>query len=349
MVQVEINNLWKRFPDGTTIGPINLTIDDGEMVTLLGPSGSGKTTTLRMVAGFITPDSGALSFDGRNVIDVAPRERKIGMVVQSTALFPNMNVYQNISFALDVAGWKQDATIQRVENLSEMLGIKNLLNRRIDEISGGESQRVAVARALAIEPELLLLDEPFSALDPKLRLYLQQEIRNLQKEMEISTLYVTHNQSEAFAISDRIAVLNEGIIVQTGIPDELYSNPSDDFVATFIGGGSILRGLVVDHKKGVLKIDLGNTVISVEGESTIGNNIALSVKPEDIAITDESNGIPCVVITKTAQVGYHRVELDIDGQIITSEISPNDSLKIGVGDKVFIEINQVGVDIINQE
>lgn len=187
MVRVEIMNLWKKFSDGTSIGPINLSLKDGEMVTLLGPSGSGKTTTLRMVAGFIEPDGGSLLFDGKDVTDLSPRNRKIGMVVQSVALFPNMSVFQNISFALDVAGWKQEKTIPRVEELARMLGIESLLHRRIDEISGGEAQRVALARAIAIEPELLLLDEPFSALDPQLRKHLQEEIREVQRALGITT------------------------------------------------------------------------------------------------------------------------------------------------------------------
>ncbi|MHA1908548.1 MAG: ABC transporter ATP-binding protein [Candidatus Thorarchaeota archaeon] len=349
MVRVEIKDLWKRFPDGTSIGPINLSLKDGEMVTLLGPSGSGKTTTLRMVAGFIVPDGGSLLFDDLDVASLHPRERKIGMVVQSVALFPNMSVYQNISFALDVAGWEHEATVARVEELSEMLGIKNLLNRRIDEISGGEGQRVALARALALEPELLLLDEPFSALDPQLRRHLQEEIRELQQELGITTIYVTHSQSEAFAISDRIAILNEGAIIQTDTPRELYENPTTEFVATFIGGGSILRGKVIGTRDGLLEIDIGNAIVNAKGSSRTGTDVALSIKPEDVTFVESSKGIPASVVSVIPQVGHYRIMLDIQGQSVVAEVLSIDRDRIARGNDVFLKISSTGIDVIEEE
>ncbi len=349
MVRVEINGLWKKFPDGTSIGPIDLLLEDGEMVTLLGPSGSGKTTTLRMVAGFISSDGGSLFFDKTDVTGLAPRERKIGMVVQSVALFPNMSVFQNISFALDVAGWEHEALVARVEELSEMLGIKNLLNRRIDEISGGEGQRVALARALALDPELLLLDEPFSALDPQLRRHLQREIRELQQKLGITTIYVTHSQSEAFAISDRIAVLNEGTIVQTGTPNELYENPENEFVAKFIGGGSILRGKVVGEDGGLLEIDIGNATINAEGTVSVGKNVTLSVKPEDVSINESSRkGVLALVVSVTPQVGHYRIMLDIQGQLVATDIPNQDGMKYTPGNGVLLEISSTGIDVIEE-
>lgn len=349
MVRVEINGLRKKFPDGTSIGPIDLSLENGEMVTLLGPSGSGKTTTLRMVAGFIRPDGGSLLFDKTDVTGVPPRERKIGMVVQSVALFPNMSVFQNISFALDVAGWEHEASVARVEELSEMLSIKNLLNRRIDEISGGEGQRVALARALALDPELLLLDEPFSALDPQLRRHLQGEIRELQQKLGITTIYVTHSQSEAFAISDRIAVLNEGTIVQTGTPNELYENPENEFVAKFIGGGSILRGKVVGESRGLLEIGIGNATINAEGTIAVGKNVTLSVKPEDITISESTRiGVQASVVSVTPQVGHYRIMLDIQGQLVAADIPNQDGMKYTPGNEVLLEISSTGVDVIEE-
>ncbi len=317
MVRIDIEGLWKRFTDGTGIGPISLTVNDGEMVSLLGPSGSGKTTTLRMVAGFIEPDRGRLYFDGKDVSRVPPNEREIGMVLQSVALFPNMNVFQNIAFSLDVRGWPQDRIIGRVEELSEILGITKLLSRRTDQISGGEGQRVALARALAHEPELLLLDEPLSALDPKLRDTLQTEIREIQQKLRVSSIYVTHNQEEAFAISDRIAVLENGTISQVGEPDELYHYPQNEFVASFIGRGSILRGTVEQQKSGMIRVAVGSSMIWLRGSKEVGKSIAMSVKPEDIAITDSSEGtLRARVKSIVKQPGKYRVELRIGEQLL---------------------------------
>ncbi|MFW9908577.1 MAG: ABC transporter ATP-binding protein [Candidatus Thorarchaeota archaeon] len=351
MVRIEIKDLRKRFPDGTSIGPISLTIEDGEMMALLGPSGSGKTTTLRMIAGFLNPDGGVLLFDERNVTTMPPRERKIGMVVQSVALFPNMTVYQNIAFALDVAGWEHRAAVRRVEELAELVGVRKLLHRKINEISGGEGQRIALARALALEPELLLLDEPLSALDPKLRQRLQEEIKSIQQELGVSTVYVTHSQSEAFAISDRIAILNDGRIIQTGTPEELYRNPANEFVATFIGGGSILRGIVENVAAGMLDVKIGNLTIQIEGAAKVGSKVTLSVKPEDVRIENNSTkSLPATIIGITPQVGHYRVMLEIEKQLIETSIpSSEKSAKLQPGHRVNIAINPYGIDLIGTE
>ena len=348
MVQVEIDNLYKKFPDGTSIGPINITVEDGEMLTLLGPSGSGKTTTLRMVAGFIHPNGGNLRFDGNNVIDRPPRERKIGVVVQSVALFPNMSVYQNIAFALDVAGWDHERTVQRVEELSDIVGVRNLLHRKVSEISGGEGQRIALARALALEPKLLLLDEPMSALDPTLRQRLQGEIREIQKKLEITTIYVTHSQSEAFAISDSIAVLNNGTISQIGKPQELYENPQNEFVATFIGGGNLLRGTVLDSRNGTLDVSIGQSLIHVEGIASTGDTILLSVKPEDVQFADKNEATVNVsVLHVKSQVGHFLVTLDFEGQQIVTKVQGSIlDPHITLGACLHAIIDKKGVDVI---
>lgn len=348
MVRIDIEGLWKRFPDGTAIGPISLTVNHGEMVSLLGPSGSGKTTTLRMVAGFIEPDGGRLCFDGKDVSRVPPNEREIGMVLQSVALFPNMNVYQNIAFALDVRGWPQDRTIGRVEELSDILGITKLLSRRTDQISGGEGQRVALARALAHEPELLLLDEPLSALDPKLRETLQTEIREIQQKLRVSSIYVTHNQEEAFAISDRIAVLENGTISQVGEPDELYHYPQNEFVASFIGRGSILRGTVEQRKGDMIRVAVESSMIWLRASKEVGKRIALSVKPEDIAITDSAEGaLRARVESVVKQPGKYRIELRIGNQPLYTYASSNSSVAgIPPGDFVNLVLNLDEVTIL---
>ncbi|MBN2231149.1 MAG: ABC transporter ATP-binding protein [Candidatus Thorarchaeota archaeon] len=315
MANVELRGLVRAFPDGTRIGPVNLEVQDGELMTLLGPSGSGKTTTLRMIAGFIDVDDGELLFDTSNVIDIPPRERNIGMVFQSVALFPNMTVYQNIAFGPEMAEWERKDTIERVEELAELLGIRHLLMRRTSEISGGEAQRVAVARALAKRPNLLLLDEPLSALDPQLREHLQTEIRHIQKKLGITTIYVTHSQDEAFAISDRVAIIDDGRIVQVGTPEELYDRPANEFVARFLGSGNVLEGVVMKNEGGKQCMDIKGLEIPISGEHILGQTIKLSVKPEDISISTKNiptNGSG-KIISIIPQVGSFKVTLDFHG------------------------------------
>ncbi len=324
MVEIQIFDLWKKFPDDTCIGPINLQVDDGEMIALLGPSGSGKTTTLRMVAGFIKPDNGSILFDKEDVTSYPPNERMIGMVVQSVALFPNMNVFQNIAFGLDVRNWTRNQIIKRVEELAETLEIKRLLHRRINAISGGEGQRVALARALAPNPKLLLLDEPLSALDPNLRENLQYEIRRIQREFQISTIYVTHNQDEAFAIADKIAVLDNGAISQVGTPTQLYDRPHNKFVASFIGRGNVIEGIVVRKMDEKLEVSFGEQSIWIPGDAEIGKSIALSIKPEDISIMEmNERTLQVSVDSITSQPGRFRVQLGLGNQAIYTYISSN--------------------------
>jgi ABC-type Fe3+/spermidine/putrescine transport system ATPase subunit len=319
MATVELQGLVRVFADGTRVGPIDLRVEDGELVTLLGPSGSGKTTTLRMIAGFIDVDQGSILFDSKDVVKIPSRERNIGMVFQSVALFPNMTVYQNIAFGPDMAEWPYERTVTRVEELADLLDIRHLLMRRINEISGGEAQRVALARALAKEPSLLLLDEPLSALDPQLRERLQTEIRRIQKKLGITTIYVTHSQDEAFAISDRVAIIQDGKVVQVGTPEEIYDCPANEFVARFLGSGNVLEGTIKEKADGNTFIDIQGIEIPNRTTMKAGDTIKLSIKPEDITI---SNGIkPDAargnVISIVPQVGSFKITIDFAGtQII---------------------------------
>ncbi|MFW9920763.1 MAG: ABC transporter ATP-binding protein [Candidatus Thorarchaeota archaeon] len=350
MVEIQINNLWKRFPDGTCIGPIEFQVEDGEMIALLGPSGSGKTTTLRMVAGFIKPDKGRILFNKEDVTYLPPNERRIGMVVQSVALFPNMNVFQNIAFGLDVRNWIQEEVIHRVEELADMLGIRNLLHRRINAISGGEGQRVALARALAPNPELLLLDEPLSALDPNLRENLQNEIRKIQQELEISTIYVTHNQEEAFAIADRIAILENGIVSQIGSPSDLYDRPRNKFVASFIGRGSTVEAVVTQRDGNRIEVEIGDQRIWISGNEVVHKHLSISIKPEDISISKSKSGaITGEVQSVTPQPGRYRVQLEVGRQTLYTYVSSNtlpDSIK--PGNTIYILIDPDEVTILSE-
>ncbi|MHA2134073.1 MAG: ABC transporter ATP-binding protein [Candidatus Thorarchaeota archaeon] len=321
MVKIELSGLKRVFNDGTFVGPITLTAEDGELLTLLGPSGSGKTTTLRMIAGFIQSEAGAIRFDDTDVRLVPPRERGIGMVFQSAALFPHMTVYQNIAFGPEMAGWSHTETVERVEELADILGIRQLLMRRTNEVSGGEGQRVALARALALRPRLLLLDEPLSALDPQLREKLQTEIKSVQRELQVTTIYVTHSQDEAFAISDRIAILNNGVIAQTGEPQDLYEKPQSKFVARFLGSGNVFSGVVEEAIANIVSVRVGNHAFRVTGRAEIGNEVSFTVKPENIILKSpksdqDANGRVLEVVPQT---GSFRIRLSFNGQDVVVE------------------------------
>lgn len=318
MVRINLLGLVREFSDGTKIGPVDLDIRDGELLTLLGPSGSGKTTTLRMIAGFIEADEGSLLFDGQDMVDVPPRDRNIGMVSQSVALFPNMTVYQNIAFGPEMAEWSHERTVERVEELANLLGISNLLFRKINEISGGEAQRVGLARALAKEPSLLLLDEPLSALDPQLRERLQTEIRIIQKKVKVTTIYVTHSQNEAFAISDRVAIINDGRIEQVGTPEELYDKPANEFVARFLGSGNVLQGTVKQVEGGKLCVDVMGTQLPVRGDCSVGDIVKFSIKPEDIQISLETDEFAAkgIVTAILPQVGSFKITIEFQDMSI---------------------------------
>ncbi|MFW9974858.1 MAG: ABC transporter ATP-binding protein [Candidatus Thorarchaeota archaeon] len=315
MVKVELKGLVREFDDGSKIGPIDLQVKDGELLTLLGPSGSGKTTTLRMVAGFIENVGGSLLFDGKDMVNIPPHKRNIGMVFQSVALFPNMTVFENISFGPDMAGWSRERTIERIEELADLLGIRKLLLRKISEVSGGEAQRVALARALATDPKLLLLDEPLSALDQQLRERLQSEIKRIQRKLKVTTIYVTHSQDEAFAISDRVAILNDGIVTQVGTPEELYDSPANEFVARFLGSGNIFSGKITDVSEGILRILVKDTHFQIPGKGEVNSRISFSVKPEDVIISDSnpSDWAQASLVSITPQVGSFKISIEFNG------------------------------------
>ena len=232
--RVAVDGLSKRFTDTLAVDEVTLTVEPGETVGLVGPSGCGKTTTLRAIAGFETPDQGRVLFDGEDVTDVPPEQRDVGLVFQSYALFDNMTVSENVEFGLRMRGMARSAREERVGQLLEMLGIDDLAARDPTTLSGGQQQRVGLARALAIEPRILLLDEPMTGLDARLKTRLQEEIGSLLDDIDVTSLYVTHDQAEAMVMCDRIAVMNDGRIEQVGTPDEVYERPANGFVADFV-------------------------------------------------------------------------------------------------------------------
>jgi putative spermidine/putrescine transport system ATP-binding protein len=256
-------------------------IEKGEFVSLLGPSGCGKTTVLRMVAGFETPSTGSIRIDGRDVVDLRPNRRNIGMVFQAYALFPNLTVAQNVGFGLKVAGANRAETNARVEEMLALIGLSDLGPRYPFQLSGGQQQRVALARALAPKPQVLLLDEPLSALDAKIRVSLRNEIRDIQRKLGITTIFVTHDQEEALSISDRIVVMHQGIADQIGTPFEIYNKPRTRFVANFVGTLNVFDAKVIDPGTG--RVQAVGTEISL-GRPLPSGTVTLAARPEMISL-----------------------------------------------------------------
>jgi putative spermidine/putrescine transport system ATP-binding protein len=287
MAFLEVQHLVKRFGATPVVDDFNLDIREGEFLSFLGGSGCGKTTTLRMIAGFETPTSGSIRIAGTEIAPVPPNRRGVGMVFQNYALFPNMTVRGNIGFGLKVTGWKSADIERRVDELLALIHMEEFGGRYPHQMSGGQQQRVALARALAPRPRILLLDEPLSALDAKIRARLREEIRAIQKRLGITTVYVTHDQEEALSLSDRIVVMRAGKIEQVGTPFEIYNRPASAFVASFIGTLNVLEAEVIDAAEGRLRVD-GQEVLAA-GILPGSRDVKLSLRPEMLSLEPHEN------------------------------------------------------------
>ena len=285
MAFLEISHLEKSFGRNRVVKDFSLDIDQGEFVSLLGPSGCGKTTVLRMVAGFEAPSAGSIRIDGQDVVDQRPNQRNIGMVFQAYALFPNLTVAQNVAFGMKVKGVPRVESDARVTEMLRLIGLSDLGGRYPFQLSGGQQQRVALARALAVRPRVLLLDEPLSALDAKIRVSLRAEIREIQRELGITTIFVTHDQEEAMSMSDRIVVMNGGIAEQVGAPFDIYNRPRTRFVANFVGTLNTFETRVENAAQGVVSIG-GVRVTLPEGNLTLrdGASLAIALRPEALQL-----------------------------------------------------------------
>ena len=292
------------------VRPLDLSIAQGEFFSLLGPSGCGKTTTMRMIAGFEEPTGGTVFLDGQDVTGVAPNKRDVNMVFQSYALFPHMSVYQNVAFGLERKKIDKAEIKRRVGELIDIVSLTGMEKRAPREMSGGQQQRVALARALVNRPRALLLDEPLGALDLKLRMQMQVELKRIQREVGITFVYVTHDQGEALTMSDRIAVMQGGLLEQLGTPREIYEKPSTRFVAGFIGTSNLLGGTVdgMENGRAVLTYGPGERVLApVKGDVAAGTEIEVSVRPEKIDLyptAAEAKG-DCVISGVVTEVVYH--------------------------------------------
>jgi iron(III) transport system ATP-binding protein len=286
---LKLENLTKRFGKVIAVNNVSLEIPHGKLITLLGPSGCGKTTILRMIAGLEVPTSGKIYLGGEDITHLPPNERKITMVFQSYALFPHMNVYENIAYGLRVMRWPEEKIRGTIQETMQMVGLEGLEQRGASELSGGQQQRVAVARALVLKPKVLLFDEPLSNLDAKLRKHMRGEIRNLQKDLGITSVYVTHDQSEALAISDQIVVMENAVISQLGAPKDLYTRPANPFVADFIGEANILDVEVLGTKDDLAQVRLDSVDVFVPYFRTPqkGEHAQLVIRPEDIRVHSE--------------------------------------------------------------
>ena len=281
MAYLEISHLEKSFGPNHVVKDFSLDIAQGEFVSLLGPSGCGKTTVLRMVAGFETPSTGAIRIDGQDVTGLRPNQRNIGMVFQAYALFPNLTVAQNVAFGMKVKGVPRAQSDARVVEMLRLIGLSDLGGRYPFQLSGGQQQRVALARALAVRPRVLLLDEPLSALDAKIRVSLRAEIREIQRELGITTIFVTHDQEEAMSMSDRIVVMNGGVAEQVGAPFDIYNRPRTKFVANFVGTLNTFETRVENASRGVVSI--GGVPMALPGGGVAlrdGASLAVALRPE---------------------------------------------------------------------
>ncbi len=289
---LELTGVQKHFAGGVVaVEDFNLDAARGEFVSFLGPSGCGKTTTLRMIAGFEKPTTGSIVVDGVDITDRAPNQRNVGMVFQSYALFPNMTVADNIAFGLKVRKKPKAEISRRVEELIALMHLEGRAGRFPYQMSGGQQQRVALARALAIEPQVLLLDEPLSALDAKIRIVLRKEIRSIQRQLGITTVYVTHDQEEALSLSDRVVVMSDGRVEQIGTPSEIYNFPATAFVASFVGTLNLVEAGVVDAGAG--RVSMGGQEVST-GKAIVdarsGDRITLALRPEGISLGSGPDG-----------------------------------------------------------
>ena len=281
MAYLSLTNISKQFGDTVVVENFNLDIEKGEFVSFLGPSGCGKTTTLRMVAGFEIPTSGRVILGGKDITNQPPNQRNVGMIFQAYALFPNMTVAQNIGFGLKIRKESSAAIKKRVEEMISLIRLEEHVNKYPYQLSGGQQQRVALARALATHPNVLLLDEPLSALDAKIRVQLRAEIRAIQKRLGITAIFVTHDQEEALSISDRVVVMYGGRAEQVGTPFEIYNFPQTQFVANFVGSLNTATAVIKDPEKGLLDLD-GVELVSAEKMEGLrkGDKVTIAIRPE---------------------------------------------------------------------
>ena len=350
VVKISLKNIFKRFGKLEAVSGVTLDIDDGELFTLLGPSGCGKTTLLRLIAGFYKPDGGDVLFDGRSVSNIPPAERGIGMVFQNYALWPHMTIFDNVAYGLKLRKFSADEIGEKVARVMRMVNLTGLEKRYPGQLSGGQQQRVALVRALVLDPDVLLLDEPLSNLDAKIRVQVRAEIRKLQKELNVTTIYVTHDQEEALTLSDRITVMNFGKIQQIGVPRALYEKPENAFVADFIGINNLIRGRVLRVTgNGTLIFETPYGRLEGTGDGRLRENdpCIVTIRPETASIgqTPEAeadfNRLEGVVNFTYYCGNSLRYDVDVgDGFIFKADChGPHHHVAIPIGEKISVRFS----------
>lgn len=333
---LELKNINKAYGDNQVLDNLCLNIKQNEFLTLLGPSGCGKTTTLKIIAGFESPDSGELMFKNEDISTLPPYKRKVNTVFQKYALFPHMNIFDNIAFGLKLKKMPKDEIKAKVEEMLELVALKGFEKRSVDSLSGGQQQRVAIARALVNKPEILLLDEPLGALDLKLRKEMQIELKKIQKEVGITFVFVTHDQEEALTMSDTIIVMNKGVIQQMGSPQDIYNEPANAFVADFIGESNILDGIMIED----FKVKFCNKEFEcVDKDFEKMENIDVVIRPEDIRIVKAESGMLRGTVESIIFKGVH-YEIAVSTADFTFILHNTKSAKIG---------SEIGLDIYPED
>lgn len=340
---IQFKNIVKSFEDGQVVlKGVSLDIYENEFVTLLGPSGCGKTTLLRILGGFLQPTEGKVLFDGEDIVNVPPYKREINTVFQKYALFPHMNVYDNIAFGLTIKKEPKDVIAQKVMRMLRLVSLEDYADRNVTELSGGQQQRIAIARALVNEPSVLLLDEPLGALDLKMRKEMQLELKEMHRKLGITFIYVTHDQEEALTMSDTIVVMKDGMIQQVGTPTDIYNEPANAFVADFIGESNIFSGTIT----GARKVRFLNKVFDCVDDFEKNEKVDVVVRPEDVVLTDKGTGMVDGVITSSVFKGVH---YEMTFTVGKTEVVIQDTVEKKAGEAASISIAPDSIHIMKKE
>ena len=352
---VRLEHVSKIYQDPKTkkefkaVDDVSINIAPGQFVALLGPSGCGKTTTLRMIAGFESPDEGEIYLGDEAINALTPNKRDTAMVFQSYALFPHMNIFDNVAYGLKLRGVSKEEIRRRVFEMLDLVGLEGMENRYTNQLSGGQQQRVALARALVVEPGVLLFDEPLSNLDAKLRVQMRTEIRRIQQQLGITAVYVTHDQSEAMSIADTIIIMKKGIIAQMGSPREIYYNPDSEFVADFIGEANFIRGQVIDRQDGTLTVDINGTKIPVADNQKApkeDGSCVIMMRPEAVLLR-ETGVLPCKVVLSCFMGSYQNYHVMVGDTLVKiTDNYPAARRTFEVGDEAFLDFGKNDVHVL---
>ncbi len=340
---IELKNIKKCFDDNfVAVEDFNLEVKKGEFVTFLGPSGCGKTTTLRMIAGFDIPTEGQILLNGEDISKLPPNKRPINTVFQRYALFPHLNIFENVAFGLKLKKLSNKEIKEKVKHALEVVDLEGFEKRSVSTLSGGQQQRIAIARAIVNEPEILLLDEPLGALDLKMRKEMQLELKAMHRELGITFIYVTHDQEEALTMSDKVVVMSDGMIQQIGTPEEIYNEPKNVFVADFIGDSNIFNGKIMANRK----VKFCGAIFECVDDVKVGTAVDVVIRPEDIIVTTPSDGIITGVVTSVIFKGMHYEIIVESGD---NEIVIQSTKSATVGDTIGMSVEPDGIHVIEAE